>query len=114
LRSRVPPWCSRNDKQQEGIAALAEAQRHRTASGGYGKIKIQGQKLGEALAGGLTLAVTFTFTYAAPLVARLTGCAGAGAAIEAVGARAASIIGLRIVKVQEQKLNDALVSMGIQ
>ncbi|WP_218508428.1 T6SS effector BTH_I2691 family protein [Variovorax sp. dw_308] len=45
--------------------------------------------------GALTFAVTFT--YAAPLVARLTGRAAAGAAIEAVGARAAAIIGLRIL-----------------
>lgn len=43
----------------------------------------------------LTLAVTFT--YAAPLVARLTGRAAMGAAIEAVGVRAAAIIGFRIL-----------------
>ena len=45
--------------------------------------------------GAITLAVTFT--YAAPLVTRLTGQAAAGAAIEAVGARAAALIGLRIL-----------------
>jgi hypothetical protein len=45
--------------------------------------------------GGLTLAVTFT--YAGPLVARLTGRAAVGVTIEAVGARAAAIIGLRIL-----------------
>ncbi|RQP23732.1 hypothetical protein DZC73_16540 [Albitalea terrae] len=45
--------------------------------------------------GAITLAVTFT--YAAPLVARLTGRAAAGAAVEAVGERAAALIGLRIL-----------------
>ncbi|MEJ8846203.1 T6SS effector BTH_I2691 family protein [Variovorax rhizosphaerae] len=47
-------------------------------------------------AGALTFAVTFT--YAAPLVARLTGRAAVGVTIEVVvGTRAAAIIGLRIV-----------------
>jgi hypothetical protein len=45
--------------------------------------------------GVVTLAVTFT--YAAPLVTRLTGRAAAGAAIEAAGERAAALIGLRIL-----------------
>lgn len=45
--------------------------------------------------GGLTLAVTFT--YAAPLVARLTGRAVVGATIEGVGKRAAAVIGFRIL-----------------
>lgn len=43
------------------------------------------------------LTVAITFTYAAPLVARLTGRAAVGVAIEAVGARAAAFIGLRIL-----------------
>ena len=45
--------------------------------------------------GALTGAVAFT--YAAPLVARLTRRSVAGAAIEAVGTRAAAFIGLRIL-----------------
>ncbi|WP_199032830.1 T6SS effector BTH_I2691 family protein [Ralstonia sp. ASV6] len=45
--------------------------------------------------GFLTWAVTFT--YAAPLVARLTGRAAAGVVIEAIGARAAAFVGLRIL-----------------
>jgi len=55
--------------------------------------------VGKAMAGIgsglLTLAVTFT--YAAPLVGRLTGRAAAGAAVEAVSARAAAVIGFRIL-----------------
>lgn len=45
--------------------------------------------------GVLTLATTFT--YSAPLVARLAGRATAGTAVKAVGERAAAIIGLRIL-----------------
>lgn len=45
--------------------------------------------------GVITWAVTFT--YAAPLVERLTGRAAAGAAIEAVSERAAAVIALRIL-----------------
>ena len=45
--------------------------------------------------GALTLAVTFT--YSAPLVARLTGDAALGIAVRAVGARAAAFIGLRVL-----------------
>jgi hypothetical protein len=45
--------------------------------------------------GGLTIAVTFT--YAAPMIGRLTGNAALGAATRAVGIRAAAIIGARIL-----------------
>jgi hypothetical protein len=45
--------------------------------------------------GVLTLAVTFT--YSAPLIARLTGSGAAGVAVRAVGARAAAFIGLRVL-----------------
>jgi len=53
----------------------------------------------KAILGGASGVLTFavTFTYAAPLVARLTGRVAVGAAVEAVGARAAAFIGLRIV-----------------
>jgi hypothetical protein len=47
------------------------------------------------VSGALTLAVTFT--YAAPLVSRVTGRAAAGAVIEQVGAKAAAVIGFRIL-----------------
>jgi hypothetical protein len=45
--------------------------------------------------GGLTVAVTFT--YAAPMIGRLTGNAALGAATRAVGTRAAAMIGARIL-----------------
>jgi hypothetical protein len=45
--------------------------------------------------GALTVAVTFT--YAAPMIRRLTGRAVIGAATQAVGARATAIIGARIL-----------------
>lgn len=45
--------------------------------------------------GGLTIATTFT--YAAPLIGRLTGSSALGAASRAIGARAAAIIGARIL-----------------
>ncbi len=45
--------------------------------------------------GGLTLAVAFT--YSAPLVGRLTGNAALSTAVRAVGTRAATFIGLRIL-----------------
>jgi len=44
---------------------------------------------------GLTLATTFT--YAAPLIERLTGRAAAGVAVRAVSGVAAEIIGVRIL-----------------
>jgi len=47
------------------------------------------------VSGGLTLAVTFT--YSAPLIARVTGRVVMGTVVREVGRRAAAIIGLRIL-----------------
>lgn len=43
-----------------------------------------------------SLVLTITFTYSAPLIARITGSAAAGTVVRNVGARAAAVIGLRI------------------
>ncbi|CAJ0820925.1 T6SS effector BTH_I2691 family protein [Ralstonia flaminis] len=51
--------------------------------------------LSGSVAGSLTLAVTFT--YSAPLIARMTGSAVIGTAVRSAGARAAAIIGLRVL-----------------
>jgi hypothetical protein len=67
-----------NDKGQLGIAALFAI---KTGLGGLG--------------GGLTLVTTFT--YAAPYIARLTSSPAIAGAARAVGARAAAVIGARIL-----------------
>jgi hypothetical protein len=48
-------------------------------------------------AASLGLTVATTFTYSAPMIGRLTGNAALGSAARAVGARAAAIIGARIL-----------------
>ena len=45
----------------------------------------------------ISLTAATTFTYAAPLIGRLTGSQVAAGAARAVGARAAAIIGVRIL-----------------
>ncbi|WP_301539996.1 T6SS effector BTH_I2691 family protein [Ralstonia pickettii] len=64
---------------------------------GYGYLTFFYSAKGLMGLGSGVLTVAVGLTYAAPLVARLTGRVAVGTAVEAVGARAAAFIGLRIL-----------------
>lgn len=64
-----------------------------------GEVALRNLYRAKAILGGINLGLTVatTFTYSAPLIGRLTGSQVAAGAARAVGARAAAIIGVRIL-----------------